>query len=151
MIFAVDLSDVMLDKAKETLKTAGDQNKLTLIQKHMQEDPSLPENLNLIFASRVLRSFVDQWAVMQSIRDSLVKDGLLVLLDWSKESIYTYHKYFESSGKYSVDPQDVISYHRNFSRYDLQDWEYILTNTGFSVLHSFQIDEVTNCVVARKI
>lgn len=150
MIFAVDLSDVMLEKAKETLKEAGDQNKLTLIQKHMQEDPSLPENLNIIFASRVLRSFSDQWVVMKSIRDSLVDDGLLVILDWSKESIYTYHKYFENNGKYSVDPKDVIQYHRNFSRYDLNDWEYILLNTGFSVLHAFQVNEVTNCLVAKK-
>lgn len=148
MLFALDLSLVMLEKAKTNLASVPSE-RVQFIAQHMQENYSLPENLDLILSSRVMRSFENQWDILSEIYRSLNKEGILVLLDWSKESIYSYEKYLNMERKHS--PEEIIMLHRNFSRYDLLDWKYILENVGLTIVHAFQLNEVMNVIIGKKL
>ncbi len=146
-LYALDLSLVMLEKAQEVL---SDVEEVEYLEQHMQEDYSLPENIDLVVSSRVLRSFKEQWEINTSIYNSLKIGGVFVLLDWAKASIYSYESYFNRSSEFSTSPKDVIAYHRNFSRYDIEDWEYIMRNIGYTIEHVFQLNEVINVLIMRK-
>jgi SAM-dependent methyltransferase len=150
-LIGIDLSPVMLEKAEEFLKTPLNQERVELIQQHMQEDHTLPSNLDLIFSSRVLRSFNDQIEIMKSIHDSLKDGGRLILLDWDLGSIQKYYDYFHASHEFNgVEIEDVIRLHRNFSRYSIDDWKFILENTGFTIDYTFQLNPVHIVVIASK-
>lgn len=141
-IFALDLSEVMLTKAKETLSPLDAD--VEFIQQHMQQDTTLPESLDLILSSRVLRSFDNLWEVLHSIYKALVPGGKLVLLEWGKASLQSYHNYLD------VDVERAVDLHRNFSKYDLEDWDYMLRHIGFTIEVAFQVDEMILCIVANK-
>ena len=142
-LVGVDLNPLMIDRAKEIL---GDKmHKVELILQHLQENPELPKGNDVIFSSRVLRSFEDQYTSLTSINNALNDDGLLVLLDWARADLQTYADYLSS------EPASVMKFHRNFSRYSLNDWEYILENTGFKVELALSLPPVHLAVVARKL
>lgn len=150
LIYGLDRLEVMLNKARENLSEAFNQNRVKLILQNIQEDSSLPSDLDIIFSSRVLRSFEDQWEILSSIYYSLNDGGLLVLLDWAKEDIETYYNWYKSNGNYNGNISELIKHHRNFSRYNLNDWHFILKNIGLKVVHSFQLDPVHLGLVAMK-
>jgi ubiquinone/menaquinone biosynthesis C-methylase UbiE len=117
----------------------------------MQENHSLPFDVDLVFSSRVLRSFNDQIGIMKSIYQCLNKDGKLILLDWDKNTIEIYNQYFKSSNEFKeTSIEDIVRLHRNFSRYSLQDWQFILENCGFKIDYSFQLNPVHIVIVASK-
>jgi SAM-dependent methyltransferase len=150
-LIGIDLSSVMLEKAGESLTHPRKEGKVKLIQQHMQENHSLPMGIDLVFSSRVLRSFDDQISIMQSIHKALNKDGKLILLDWDQNSIKTYYDYFRSSEEFqNISIEDIIRLHRNFSRYSIQDWRFILENCGFKVDYTFQLNPVHIVVIASK-
>ena len=49
-----------------------------------------------------------------------------------------------------IEMPEVIRLHRLFSRYCIDDWEYILSHVGFNIVHAFQLNEVHICIVAEK-
>lgn len=150
-LIGIDLSPVMLEKAEEFLSRPIDEGRVELIHQHMQENHNLPSNINIIFSSRVLRSFNDQIGIMKSINHSLKKGGRLVLLDWDLGSIQTYHDYFHSSDEFNSMPnEEVIRLHRNFSRYSIADWGFILENTNFTIDYTFQLNPVHVVIIASK-
>lgn len=150
LIYGLDRLEVMLNRTKEILNEAVKQNRVKLILQNIQEDSSLPSDLDIIFSSRVLRSFEDQWEILSSIYYSLNQGGLLVLLDWAKEDIETYYNWFKSNGSYDGNISEVIKRHRNFSRYNLNDWHFMLKNVGLKMIHSFQLDPVHLGLIAMK-
>ncbi len=151
-LIGIDLSPVMLDKAKQILQDAHREGRVELIQQHMQEDPSLPNKVSIILSSLVLRSFESQWTIMESIYNSLLPGGLLVLLDWNRMSIKSYLEYFKKSERFDTDDiTELIRLHRNFSRYGIDDWEFILEKAGFQVQIAFNVDEAHICLVAKKL
>ncbi|MCY3410492.1 MAG: methyltransferase domain-containing protein [Candidatus Heimdallarchaeota archaeon] len=147
-IYALDLSKLMLEQVNLNLSSYSD--RLQTIQQHMQENVSLPDNLDMVFSSRVLRSFENIWDVIRNIHRSLKPGGVFILLDWSQASLNEYHEYFKNSGNYDLDMDSVIRKHRNFSRYGLNDYKYMLEQAKFEVLHSFQVRSTHHCVIARK-
>ena len=162
-VIGVDLSEVMLEHAEIELEeelleleNSGaietDGVEIKLIQQHLQHDPHLPTGVDYIFSSRVLRSFEDQHQSFDSMYKALNPGGLLVLLDWTRASIPTYDQWFRSSESHFSDltAWDVVAYHRNFSRYDLEDWEYILNAAGLEVVHRFQLSPVYSCIIGKK-
>ena len=151
-LFGIDLSPVMLEKAEEFLKQPILEERVELIQQHMQENSDLPKNIDLIFSSRVLRSFNDQIGIMNSINNSLKIGGRLVLLDWDLGSIEKYNNYFNSSDEFKeVELSEIIRLHRNFSRYSIEDWSFILENTGFKIDYTFQLNPVHIVIIASKL
>jgi len=133
----------MFDRAEEFIADIRD--KVEFIEQHLQENPDLPKGNDAIFSSRVLRSFEDQYTSLSNIHNALNPDGLLVLLDWARADLPTYAEYLGGG------PANVMRYHRNFSRYSLSDWEYILSNTGFRIELAFSLPPVHLAIVARKI
>ncbi|MHA2253311.1 MAG: class I SAM-dependent DNA methyltransferase [Candidatus Kariarchaeaceae archaeon] len=151
MLYGIDLSQTMLQKAKEILSSVHQEGRLQIIQQNLQEDPTLPDDLDVIFSSRVMRSFEDQMTILHSIYSSLTKDGLFVLLDWDKNSIAYYYHYFKGdSPDTQTNISEVVRKHRNFSRYGIEDWEFMLQHVGFTVQLAFQVNEVTICIIAKK-
>ncbi len=150
-LIGIDVSEVMINKANEYLEKSVSEGRVELIIQHMQVDLNLPGDIDLVFSSRVLRSFDDQWGIMKSIIDCLNPGGLLVLLDWDQRSITDYYEYFKKTGRLdNIDIAEVIRLHRNFSRYSLADWEFILTKAGFHIEKAFQVDEVHICMIGIK-
>jgi len=151
VVTGIDLSEIMLNRAEQELAEFND-IEVNLIQQHLQDDPTLSKDQSAIFSSRVLRSFEDQHVIMNSIWNSLISGGYVVILDWMKADIQTYESWFNRPTNEfgQLSPAQVIKYHRNFSRYNLTDWKYILTSFGFDVVHSFQLDAVHGCTIARK-
>ncbi|OLS19009.1 MAG: Ubiquinone/menaquinone biosynthesis C-methyltransferase UbiE [Candidatus Heimdallarchaeota archaeon LC_2] len=151
-LFGIDLSPVMLEKAKEILQQPIVEGRVELIQQHMQENSELPSDIDVIFSSRVLRSFNDQIGTMKSINSSLKRGGRLILLDWDLGSIEKYNNYFNSSEEFNeIELSEIICLHRNFSRYSIEDWRFILENTGFKIDFTFQLNPVHIVVIASKI
>ncbi|MHA2501742.1 MAG: class I SAM-dependent methyltransferase [Candidatus Kariarchaeaceae archaeon] len=150
-LVGVDLSPVMLQRAEVETRSVGVDTEF--IQQHLQDDPQLKFSAHAIFSSRVLRSFEDQQAIMNSISAALEDGGYLVIVDWIRASIRDYLSWFsQQSGEFeNLTPAEVIRYHRIFSRYSLEDWEYIVENHGFEVIHTFQIDAVHGGIIARKL
>lgn len=149
-MYALDLSDVMLEKAKSVLSIPVKEGRLEFIQQHMQEDVSLPQDIDVIFSSRVLRSFDNQWEVLNSIYNSLKTNGILVMVDWSLESISTYFKWFKTSDHHDYDIDNAIRKHRNFSRYSIDDWVFLFRKIGFKVLKQFRLNEVQIGLIVQK-
>jgi len=142
-LIGIDHNQLMFDRAEKFI--ADFRDKVEFIKQHFQENPNLPKGNDAIFSSRVLRSFEDQYTSLRNIHKALNPDGLLVLLDWARADLPTYAEYLGG------EPSDVMKYHRNFSRYSLNDWEYILSNTGFRVELAFSLPPVHLAIVARKI
>ena len=149
-MYALDLSDVMLEKAKSVLSKPVKEGRLEFIQQHMQEDVNLPQDIDVIFSSRVLRSFDNQWEVLNSIYNSLKPGGILVMVDWSLESISTYFKWFDFSDLYEYDIDNAIRKHRNFSRYSIEDWVFLFEKVGFTILKEFRLSEVKIGLIVQK-
>lgn len=147
----IDLSEIMIEKAKEINKSSLHEGKIRFILQHMQENPNLPDSLDLILSSRVMRSFENLTEVMDNIYHSLNIGGKFVLLDWAQASIRSYEHHFKQNRDNKITPQDIIRYHRNFSRYSLDDWDYIFNVSGLDVVHSFAVSEVLNCIIGEKI
>ncbi len=150
-LIGIDLSSDMLTKAKEILRKPIEEGKVELVLKHMQQDPTLPRNVDVVFSSRVLRSFEDPYTIFRAIHNSLVQGGHLVVLDWDRQSIWNYASWMAKQDDFGdLHPQEIIRYHRNFSRYSLEDWAYIIANTGFSMNRIFRVNEVHVGFVATK-
>jgi len=148
-LIGLDLSPIMLEKAKEILESTLDHGHFTLIEQHMQENPILPPDLDLIVSSRVLRSFDNLDEVMSNIKDSLNSDGKLIILDWIYAPINSYDKWFsQREGFEDLSKAEIIRYHRNFARYTIQDWYFILEAFDFNPVHSFQPGDTFCCIVA---
>lgn len=148
-LVGLDLSPLMLTKAQNFLEEAH--ANFSLLQQHLQENNSLPSGNTLIFSSRVLRSFEDPVKILTSIHDSLVENGLLVLLDWDLQPLSVYLNWFNEDSRFSDNAfADLVKYHRNFSRYSIDDWNLLLKETGFGIEHAFQLNPVHIVVVARK-
>ncbi len=151
-LFGIDLSRIMLDKAEEFLKEPLNEGKVELIHHHMQENFQLPLNVNLIFSSRVLRSFNNQIEIMKSIHTSLINGGKFVILDWDLGSIEKYYNYFNSSEEFKdIELTEIIRLHRNFSRYSIEDWQFILEKSGFHIDYTFQLNPVHIVIIASKL
>lgn len=148
MMYGLDLSDVMLEKAKSVLSEPVKETRIEFIQQHMQKNVSLPQDLDVIFASRVLRSFDNQWEVLNSIYNALKPEGILVMVDWSLESIATYFEWFNLSDDYDTDT--AIRRHRNFSRYSIEDWVYLFEKVGFTILKKFRLSKVKIGLIVQK-
>ena len=148
-LIGLDLSPLMLTKAQSFLEEAH--ANFSLLQQHLQENYFLPNGNNLVFSSRVLRSFEDPVQILTSIHDSLVENGLLVLLDWDRQPLSVYVNWFNDDARFHENAfSDMVKYHRNFSRYSIDDWSLLLRETGFTIEHAFQLNPVHIVVVARK-
>ncbi len=150
MMYGLDLSEIMLEKAKSVLYEPVTEGRIKFIQQHMQENVDLPQDLDVVFSSRVLRSFNNQWDVLNSIYNSLKQDGILVMVDWSLESISTYFKWFNLSDSYEYDIDNAIRKHRNFSRYSTEDWVFLFEKVGFKILKTFRLNEVQIGLIVQK-
>ncbi|RMG20970.1 MAG: class I SAM-dependent methyltransferase [Methanobacteriota archaeon] len=151
-LIGIDLSEDMLTKAKEILHKPFKEGRVELILQHMQQNPTLPNKIDAIFSSRVLRSFEDPYTIFQSIHKSLVKGGYLIVLDWDRQSIWNYASWMKRQKDFGDrHPQEIIRYHRNFSRYSLEDWSYIVANTGFAMSRIFRVNEVHIGFIATKV
>lgn len=150
-VIGVDLSRDMLKMAEEILNEPLKAGKAQLILQHMQENPTLPGNVDAIFSSRVLRSFEDQFTIFKSMHRSLKSGGFLIVLDWDRQSLWNYASWMSRQEDFGdLHPQEVMRYHRNFSRYSIEDWAYIVSKTGFSMMKVFRINEVHIGFVAMK-
>lgn len=147
----IDLSPVMLSKANEVLEPYKSQVEVNLVEQHMQEDTSLPVAMDLIFCSRVMRSFENVIDVLQEVKKSLSVNGYFILLDWDRLGINSYLKYFENDDYLkTMTFEDKIRLQRNFSKYSLEDWFILFNHVGLSVVHSFQLDPAHIVVIAKK-
>lgn len=146
-LYALDLSEVMLEKCQETLEKPLGEGRAELILQHMQDEPDLPNDLDIVFSSRVLRSFDNLWEVLMSIKNALKPNGLLVLADWTQRSLEEYHAHFTGDGE---DMSYILGRHQNFAKYSLDDWEFLLKKAGFFIEDSYYLDEFTHGLVARK-
>ena len=147
----IDLSPVMLSKANEVLEPYKSQVEVNLVEQHMQEDTSLPVAMDLIFCSRVMRSFENVIDVLQEVKKSLSVNGYFILLDWDRLGINSYLKYFENDDYLkTMTFEDKIRLQRNFSKYSLEDWFILFNHVGLSIGHSFQLDPAHIVVIAKK-
>ena len=150
-LIGVDISPIMLERAK--IENQDSDVKKTFIIQHLQDNPHLEFTADAIFSSRVLRSFEAQDVIMKAIHNSLSNGGYLVIVDWVRASIQEYHSWFSNKDNdfENLSPAEIIRFHRMFSRYHIDDWSYIVSHSGFEVVHSFQIDAVHACLIARKL
>ncbi len=150
-VIGIDLSADMLKKAEEVLASEKEKRTVELIQQHMQQNWNLPKGIDAIFSSRVLRSFEDQYVILKSFHESLKKNGYLIVLDWERQPIHVYESWFAKQPDFNeLSPNDIMKYHRNFSRYSIEDWMYIMEHTGFTMIRAFRINEVHIGFVAQK-
>lgn len=146
-MFGLDLSQIMMEKAEEILQNMDG---VELILQNLQVNRKLPDDLDLIFSSRVMRSFENPYQTAKAIFDVLKPGGKFILMDWDRADLPVYHQYFAKSDLFNHDIETYILRHRNFSRYSIKDWRYIMEHAGFYVEHAFHVNEVTICMVLEK-
>lgn len=146
-LIGIDLRPEMLSIARDNLSMTDAE--VLLIEQHLQQNQQLPIGLDLVLSSRILRSFEDQIGMLSSIHSSLNDNGMLIILDWALADLPTYEHYLSNNG-YSTDVRDIVYYHRNFSRYSLTDWQWLLQACNFTVVKSFQHSPVHIVIIATK-
>ncbi len=150
-LYGFDLTPAMIEHATQ-LSFAGRPPTLAIHDLACDPLPLEDGSVDLVCVTALLHLLDDPFPVLAEVRRVLRRDGLFLLDDWIRKPLVEYLSSRASDGgvKLRQSRRSRMSLFPYHNKYTVDDWKWLLSEAGFSLVTTVKLREHTQIFLAGK-